>query len=152
MKEWLRRPNPLPPLKPPPLSPSLTQQSKPSLSKGVRRKGSLAGGGVFRRVAPSAGPLLRKAAQHFALFSITHRKFRSFFPLLGVLSWNCGRGPPKMHLRVRSTRAPTLRGPTLRPPSFGPPPSQLAKGHGPTWRPRFVGLDVNVVWVGERCG
>ena len=30
--------------------------------------------------------------------SLSRRNFRSFFSLLGVLSWNCGRGPPKMRV------------------------------------------------------
>ena len=153
MKGWLRRPNPLPPLKPPSSPPSplpSPNNRSPPFRRGSGGKGVWPGGGVFRGEAPFSKPLLRKAAQHFAFFCLFHRKFRSSFPLLGVLSWNCGRGPPKVRVRVRSTRAPTLRGPLFGPHPSGLHPHNWRRVMDPTWRPRLVGLDVNVVWIGEK--
>ena len=39
---------------------------------------------------PSRGPPFPWTAQNFALFSLSHRKIRSFLPSLGVFSWNFG--------------------------------------------------------------
>ena len=39
----------------------------------------------------SPGPPFPWTAQNFAFFSLSHRKFHSFFRLWGVFSWNCGR-------------------------------------------------------------
>ena len=88
------------------------------------------------------GPPSPRTAQNFALFSLSRHIFLSFFPLLGVFSWNfggvfegrdpqmCTFGLSGCRVEPRRLWAPTLRGPTLRGPTHSPPTPthNLAKG------------------------
>ena len=60
---------------------------------------------------PQPPPRARPLAPDFALFSLSRLNVLSFFPLLGVFSWNLALGPPGFHTTARELQTRTIEGP-----------------------------------------